>query len=1134
MAIVGDAIVVVRAITKGVGKDIKDGFKDSDGIGNSAGQRVARGFSSGFKRANPGRSLADSLRAAFPDAEAASRKYQSILQTGFLVGPAISGAVSSIGALGASLGSLVGVLGAAAPAAVVLGSAFAAIVVGAVAAKLALGGVGQALSKFLNPKSAQDNKAAARAVEDARRSLALVIERNVEALSAADKALEKAADNAAKAQDNLTKAIAAGREEIQQLGFDAEEAAISEQKAAIELERARETLARTQNLPVDSRARREAQLAFNEAELNARRATDRNSDLAAEQERLAKEGVNGLDSVKAAQEAQAAAAEALDEARIARLKTIRDGLRAQADAERALTRAQQDAAKKPPTDAWDKGLNIFQKNFVKFLAGLKPYLDDLKLAVSAALLPKLQDAITTLTKLYPTFRRGLSQVASALGDAAKDFADIITGGDNASDFAQIFQTSAVIIRKSGRIFGKFFDGILSVLAAADPLVRKFFDFLEKKSDAFSKSLNMKQANGELAETFRVAGEIAADIGEIFGNIGSGIGKIITANTGPGSGGQILLDYFKDITFAFENLGSADGGDGLKKYFADAAENTKSILGVLGEVVAIILRLGADPNVKIFWDKVKESLPYFESMAESLNEAGPAMGDLVINLAKLLDNITESGSINAFIGVLNKAATAINKLFENELFVKIFNFTAKITGTLLGLSLLARIGMFAGNVIAGAFIRVAQAAGFIFRALGFLIKATGFLLKIFGKLVIAMLKGLFLIGKAMYAALGPWGLIIAGVVLLGIVIYKFRKQIKEFVDKILGFFKDLYNKLVGNSIIPDMVNGIIDWIKGMWEKFTTLVKDGIAKVITFFKELPGKVLEAIKDFATKVVEFVMKYHPIAILARYIYEKWPEIVAWFQELPGRILTAIKDFATRVIEFVNKYHPIAILMRYIQEKWPAVLAWFQELPGKVLTAIKNFATSVNDFVTKYNPILILIRLAKEKWPEVSAWFSEKITAIVGFFKGLPDKMKTALRNLWDGLKDGFKDALNFIIKKWNGFKLEAKFPDNFIVPGLRGKGFTLETPNIPLLARGGIVPATRGGMAAIIGEGGRPERVEPLDSTGLSRRDRAIIAQLSGAPAPVGGINVTVNPSPGMNEIALAHLVSRRVAWSMRKGV
>jgi hypothetical protein len=34
--------------------------------------------------------------------------------------------------------------------------------------------------------------------------------------------------------------------------------------------------------------------------------------------------------------------------------------------------------------------------------------------------------------------------------------------------------------------------------------------------------------------------------------------------------------------------------------------------------------------------------------------------------------------------------------------------------------------------------------------------------------------------------------------------------------------------------------------------------------------------------------------------------------------------------------------------------------------------------------------------------------------------------------------------------------------------------------------------------------------------------------------GGINITVNPSPGMNEVELASVVSRQLAFHMRKGV
>jgi hypothetical protein len=70
---------------------------------------------------------------------------------------------------------------------------------------------------------------------------------------------------------------------------------------------------------------------------------------------------------------------------------------------------------------------------------------------------------------------------------------------------------------------------------------------------------------------------------------------------------------------------------------------------------------------------------------------------------------------------------------------------------------------------------------------------------------------------------------------------------------------------------------------------------------------------------------------------------------------------------------------------------------------------------------------------------------------------------------------------------------------------------------------------GIAAIIGEGGRNERVEPLDKDGLSVRDRAIIAQLAGA----GGATINVYPSAGMNERELADLVSRRLAFELRRG-
>ena len=73
-------------------------------------------------------------------------------------------------------------------------------------------------------------------------------------------------------------------------------------------------------------------------------------------------------------------------------------------------------------------------------------------------------------------------------------------------------------------------------------------------------------------------------------------------------------------------------------------------------------------------------------------------------------------------------------------------------------------------------------------------------------------------------------------------------------------------------------------------------------------------------------------------------------------------------------------------------------------------------------------------------------------------------------------YKTIFNTIAKLWNNTigKLSFEFPD--WVPGLGGKGFSV--PNIPMLAEGGIV--TRPTLA-MIGEGGSPEAVIPLNRAG-----------------------------------------------------
>jgi hypothetical protein len=101
-----------------------------------------------------------------------------------------------------------------------------------------------------------------------------------------------------------------------------------------------------------------------------------------------------------------------------------------------------------------------------------------------------------------------------------------------------------------------------------------------------------------------------------------------------------------------------------------------------------------------------------------------------------------------------------------------------------------------------------------------------------------------------------------------------------------------------------------------------------------------------------------------------------------------------------------------------------------------------------------------------------------IVGFVKGMPGRIKSAATGMFDGIKDAFKAAINWLIRKWNDFSIGIPAVDTHI-PGI-GKvgGFSLDTPNIPELAKGGIVKARPGGTIVKVGEAGRDEAVVPLN--------------------------------------------------------
>jgi hypothetical protein len=232
--------------------------------------------------------------------------------------------------------------------------------------------------------------------------------------------------------------------------------------------------------------------------------------------------------------------------------------------------------------------------------------------------------------------------------------------------------------------------------------------------------------------------------------------------------------------------------------------------------------------------------------------------------------------------------------------------------------------------------------------------------------------------------------------------------------------------------------------------------------------------------------------------------------------------------------------ILVAQIMENVVPILGVLAAIFVPIIEFVVKLISNITKFLVPILRILIGIFaavvavLANTLIPIVGA----VVSVFTGGWSDIGKHFKTAINNmigLVEGFVNFFIDGINKIIDGFAGIKFNVpKW-----VPLIGGQSFSLNIPKIqkirlPRLAEGGVVFPQTGGVLAQIAEAGRAERVEPLDSSGLSQRDRAIIEQLaSGSGSTPIVVNMTVNPSEGMNEQELAAVISRQLAFQFRKG-
>ena len=113
-----------------------------------------------------------------------------------------------------------------------------------------------------------------------------------------------------------------------------------------------------------------------------------------------------------------------------------------------------------------------------------------------------------------------------------------------------------------------------------------------------------------------------------------------------------------------------------------------------------------------------------------------------------------------------------------------------------------------------------------------------------------------------------------------------------------------------------------------------------------------------------------------------------------------------------------------------------------------------------------------------------------LVANVTSIPGRIRAAASGMWDGVKDAFRGAMNWIIGRWNNLHFSIPSVDflGFHVPG-----FTLNLPDIPMMAAGGVI--TRGGMV------------------GMNEKGAEVVSLPTGAAVyPHGSVPASTGPAGG----------------------
>ena len=990
-----------------------------------SGSDSGRAFSTSF-----GGTLSNVLSNSLAkSSKAAADNFTKLWSGGVVAGTAITQLVGAISSLVSGLYLVVTAAASAASSLVAVAGVFGSLLQGGIALGIAFRGIGEAIGAGFEggAKSAQKSSAstiaAARRVADARKRIADVQIRNAERIADANERVEdaerdlrSAQRDAESAQRSLTAARREAQEELQQLAFSAEDAALAEERAAMRLEEAYEELQAVQGRPVDDRQRREAELAFKEADLGYRRSKDRASDLAEEQERAAKTGIEGtrayssaLEDVQSANQRVFEAEEKLADARSDRGKAEAQNARDLADAQEALTRALEDQANaaQSATAAVDKYAEALAKlspaaqSFVQQLVAMKPRFEEFTKAIQEAFFSNFNGTFfSTLPVLLNAIQGPMEKTAEIMGllgsqlfQAFADNADLVTNAlDGGNRILSIFT-------REGENGYNMMEGLVTIFLrlweAIEPVTTRFAEWLSVLVDGAAATLDTEEGLGRLTEFFDRAGDRAAAFGEIFGHVFDLFGSLAEA-AAPAI--DELLSYFNE---SFEGMATSAENNmgGLTSYFNDVVENIKPILDLVGQLGMVFLELGASPAIKETFEILRDGTGDSRGIAVSIreillgfSEAGPEFARLIVAVGEIVALLTESGAFTAFFDQLADIAEAVRDFLQQNWVQDLMADVGPWIGRLKAIGLLFLGLPLVGKVLFGYFAKMGGLVAGIGRTLGTAGRAVR------GAVTGARAaSGAGALGRTAAAGRGAASSVRADALAKRRNAQALSQMTKQ--QKVMSAFRSIGAK------VSKVFRGVGKVFSGIGKALAPVTKlfSGIGRVFgTLFN-----VLKPVLSIFGRVFSILIRFAgPIGIVIGIVMTliqvfKWAyENVDWFREAVDKVIQWFKNLPQMIGEWVNN------IKEFFSGAWDDLSAKFQEnvdRVGEIWNTFREWVMGIPAAIGEW-----LGGMWDTIWQALQNAWNFVLELYVGYWEfifSIPGRIWEALQTMWDIISDALQ---------------------------------------------------------------------------------------------------------------------------------